>query len=154
MMRLVNNIIAISLGILFFWAGMEKLLQPDQFYEAILSYKIINSLPAIFVTYTLPSLEIILGIFVMYPKTREISLLLIITLTCTFIGLILISMLRGLDITCGCFGGDSNSSYLQILLRDIGILVFASTAFFLPVRLISTTTNGNAEVGKTGEHIQ
>ncbi len=115
------------LGGVFVYASFDKILHPAAFAEAVYNYQI---LPDKFINLTaivLPSLELVLGIFliinVWIPGTVVMCNLLLIT----FIGALLFNMARGLNINCGCFSTTAVESSMNVLtvLRDTFFLTMA-----------------------------
>jgi putative oxidoreductase len=99
---LVLRTLEVVLGGLFFYAGLQKLLHPYEFAEAVLAYQL---LPESLVGVTaagLPWLEIAAGLCLVAGLKRRSGLLLVAGLVAGFLVLILITMARGLTIDCGC----------------------------------------------------
>lgn len=143
MKNILNNkyftfIVRLATGIFFVYAAQSKLMHTYEFGEAIRAYQIIpdylSAIPAIFI----PWIELYCGIFLIagfYTRSSaSVSAVLLIILTIN----ILIALLRGLDIDCGCgislFGID-HISWLKILenIVIIVILMYISRkdSFFL-----------------------
>lgn len=94
----------ILFGLIFVMAGMEKIVNPSGFAQSIANYKI---LPQTFINITaiiLPWFELICGILLIFGIWIKENLFILNVLLIIFIVLICISILRGLDINCGCYG--------------------------------------------------
>jgi uncharacterized membrane protein (UPF0182 family) len=61
---------------------------------------------------------------------RSSSALILSVLLTGFIGLVAVAMLRGIDTTCGCFGGLSRKADLRLILMDSALLFLALNVFF------------------------
>jgi len=99
---MVLRTLTVVLGGLFFYAGLQKVLHPYEFAEAVLAYRL---LPESLVGVTaagLPWLEIAAGLCLVAGLKRRSCLLLLAGLVAGFLVVILITMARGLKIDCGC----------------------------------------------------
>jgi len=119
------------LGGLFVYAGVLKVLDPAQFLVDIESYRLLPYVAAVAATFYLPWLEILCGAGLWNHRTRPGALWILIALTVVFAVLITSAWVRGLDISCGCFGvSESNgTNYVWWLTRDI--LIFLGLAVLL-----------------------
>ena len=95
-------VLRISFGLFFIYASLDKISQPAEFALAIRAYEIIpdnlSNLPAIFLPWVelLCGLLLLSGLYIQSTLRISIGLLLIFTVN------ILIALLRGLEIDCGC----------------------------------------------------
>jgi uncharacterized membrane protein YphA (DoxX/SURF4 family) len=112
----------VIIAFIFIYAGAEKISNPESFAVSISNYKILpTSLINIFAI-TLPWIELVsgvlllLGIFVKENSIINLSLLFVFTLA------IIISMFRGLNIDCGCFGADNKIGLLKLIENSLMIL--------------------------------
>ena len=120
----------ITLAIIFIWAGIEKLLRPNEFFEAVENYQIIHGKLALFVAYMLPPLEITCGLALLTRRYMHAGLILAALMIVVFIIAIFSAWMRGLDINCGCFGGGDSSSYAAIIFRDFVLLLITGWIYF------------------------
>ncbi|MDO8549961.1 MAG: MauE/DoxX family redox-associated membrane protein [Ignavibacteria bacterium] len=92
------------LSFIFIYAGMEKITDPEGFARAINNYKLLPfSLINIFAL-ILPWIEVISGILLLFGITVRENSFITSSLLGIFIIAIAVSLLRGLNIDCGCFG--------------------------------------------------
>lgn len=128
MIAWVQLIARLILAGLFIYAGTIKLIQPDTFLSDIESYRMMPYALAWLTAFYLPPLEIVFGLGLLLPKFRKPSAYLLLLLTVVFILAITAAWLRGLDISCGCFGSSEEpANYLWLIVRDLlitGGLVF------------------------------
>ena len=96
------------LGAIFIYSAYAKLQDPRGFADSIYNYRvfglIISNWSAVFV----PPLELVMGILLITGKWLEESFLLTFVLYLIFNVMIIQALIRGLDISCGCFS-PSNS---------------------------------------------
>jgi uncharacterized membrane protein YphA (DoxX/SURF4 family) len=117
----------VILGVLFMYASFDKMANPEAFADIIdnyhlLPYQLVN-LFAIF----LPWLEFIIGLLLIIGKWVKSSLLIYSILLVIFIIALSQALIRGLDISCGCFSVQSSSTsdiWVRIIL-DIIMLFFS-----------------------------
>jgi uncharacterized membrane protein YphA (DoxX/SURF4 family) len=118
---------AFLLGALFVYAGITKVLDPVRFFTDIQNYGIIpwRAVTVAFAFY-LPWLEIISGMAVVVRPLRAGALAIMVVMLLIFTVALGQAWARGLDISCGCFGGTSDHPhYLLWLGRDLGLLIAA-----------------------------
>jgi hypothetical protein len=121
--NLVWRIIDLILGGLFVDAGLTKALDPVRFANDIDNYKILPWFVTVRLALYLPWLEIFCGLAVIFRFLYRGGLSILTGLMVVFIGATVAAKLRGLDITCGCFGHASkNWSFPQHLAVDLAIL--------------------------------
>ncbi len=124
MMAWFQLLVRVVVAGLFVYAGTIKLAQPDTFLGDIESYRMMPYALAWLVAFYLPPLEILCGLGLLWPKTRDASATILIGLMLVFIVAIAAAWLRGLDISCGCFGNsDTETNYRWLIVRDLLILV-------------------------------
>jgi uncharacterized membrane protein YphA (DoxX/SURF4 family) len=126
-------LVRVFLGGLFIVASLDKIADPTIFATSILNYKIVGSTLAMLIATILPSLELLCGIGLvlgLYPRT---SAILIILMLAGFTILIISALLRGLDISCGCFAQDPNVNkigYVKIL-ENVGMIILGVLLLFV-----------------------
>ena len=109
-------------GAVFVWAGWLKARDPLQFLVDIRSFHLLPDPYACWLALALPWLEIFAGLAVITGWKRQGGLLLLNALLMIFAVALLSAWARGLDVSCGCFGGGGRSNIQQALLRDAVLL--------------------------------
>ena len=104
----------VILGAVFIFAGVEKIFAPADFAQAIRNYMILPLSVTNLVAIVLPWLELFCGFFLLAGLFIRASALLITILNLVFIFALLSVMVRGLDISCGCFGSVTPVDWLKI----------------------------------------
>lgn len=98
------------LGGVFIYAAVDKVLDPGAFARSVANYRILTDPLLVNLTgLLLPWLELVAGILLVLGLWRKGSVLVLGGLTVVFIILISVTMIRGIDIECGCFGGAAAS---------------------------------------------
>jgi putative oxidoreductase len=129
---LVVLLVRIFLGGLFVAASLEKIADPDAFTASILNYKIIGpTLSTAFAT-ILPPLELLCGLCLILGLYTRTSALLITLMLVVFTVLIQSALLRGLDISCGCFTQDPGAAKIgyQKIAENIGMILLGVYLLF------------------------
>ena len=117
----------IFLGLLFIYASLEKILQPEEFAKQVGYYKALPFGLENLLAILLPWTELIVGICLLAGLLVDGATLLSIIMNLVFILAISQAMLRGIDISCGCFkiSADSEKLGLHTIIRDIIFLIMS-----------------------------
>jgi putative oxidoreductase len=111
-------------GGIFIYAGVIKAVDPLRFAIDIDNYKILPWAIGVRLAFYLPWLEMLCGLTLILRFFYRGGLFILTALTSIFIVASIIAKIRGLDITCGCFGHASNNwSFTTHLALDFAILV-------------------------------
>jgi putative oxidoreductase len=127
--KILNNkylllIIRLVLGFIFIYAAVTKISDPEGFSQAIYNYKLLPLFLVNIFAILLPWIELSAGVLLIFGISVKENSAIISGLLIVFIIAVLISLFRGLDINCGCFGTVNGSKVgLQKILENIGLLV-------------------------------
>jgi len=117
--RIVDLIIAA----VFIYAGVLKAIDPVQLAHDIDHYKILPWTIGVALAFYLPWLEIFCGLALIFRLFYRGALSILTALVVVFLVATIAAKVRGLDITCGCFGHASqNWSFPAHLALDLAIL--------------------------------
>src|SRR6266487_5473577 len=117
---LVWRIVEIIIGGVFIYAGVIKALDPIRFANDIDNYKILPWAISVRFAFYLPWLEILCGVALIAHRLYFGGLSILAALVFVFIVATIAAKVRGLDITCGCFGHASkNWSFTMHLAFDL-----------------------------------
>ena len=125
------------LGGVLFAAGALKIGSLQKSAMAVRAYELLPVSLANFLGYTLPWIEIGVGLLLIAGVAVRISGLIGAFTMLAFIIAIAQAWARGLSIDCGCFGGGGaidpeDTKYLSTIIRDIGLLVLGIYLYFYP----------------------
>lgn len=127
----------ILLAFVFIFAGIEKIADPAGFSDSIDNYRLLPLFSVNIFAIILPWIEFIAGLFLLFGiKVRENSFIISVLLG-IFIIAIFISLLRGLNIDCGCFGTVNGSKVgvykivEDLILLALGYLLIKFDSSFL-----------------------
>ena len=123
----IRWVLGVLLGALFAYAGITKVLDPARFFVDIQNYDIVPWRSAtVVLAFYLPWLEIICGMALTVRSLRAGSLIILTIMLFAFTGALALAWARGLDISCGCFGGSTDHPrYILWIGRDVVLLVVA-----------------------------
>ena len=125
------RIVALIIGGIFIYAGVIKAMDPVGFANDIDNYKILPWTIGVRLAFYLPWLEILCGLAVILGLLYRGGLLILTALVSIFIAASVISKVRGLDITCGCFGHASKYlSFFGHLALDFVLLAVLVALLF------------------------
>ena len=120
----------VVLGGLFFYAGLQKVLHPYEFAEAVLAYQLLpESLVGLAVA-ELPWGEVAAGLCLVAGLKPRSWLLLLAALVAGFLVVILITLARGLTIDCGCGLFFQRQVGLAAVLEDLLLVGWASGLYW------------------------
>ena len=129
--NILRRIVDLIVAGIFIYAGAIKALDPVQFASDIDNNKIFPWPISVTLAFYLPWLEIFCGFALVVRLLYRGALSILTTLILTFTLVTIAAKVRGLDITCGCFGHASqNWSFPSHLATNLGILVALLALWF------------------------
>jgi putative oxidoreductase len=121
--RFIRRIAEFSVGCIFVYAGVLKALDPIRFASDIDNHKILPWAISVRLAFYLPWLEILCGLALVARRLYLGGLSILTALVSIFILATIAAKIRGLDITCGCFGhAGKNWSFSAHLALDLSLL--------------------------------
>ena len=109
----------------FLTAAAPKLHDPAAFAAAIANYQAFPDATVNLIATVVPALEL-LGALALLTPWRRGGALLLASLLLGFTVLLAVSLARGLDLSCGCFGTSSEPVSPLHLLRNVGLLALVA----------------------------
>ncbi|MBD3276396.1 MAG: hypothetical protein GF372_13855 [Candidatus Marinimicrobia bacterium] len=110
----------------FLYAAVPKILNPQEFYLNILGYNFIQGTPAKLVAIWLPWAELIAALGIIFNVWMHANLRLIQAMLSGFIILLVLTLIRGIDADCGCFGSAGGQVTWWHVFGDF-VLLFITT---------------------------
>jgi len=120
------------LGGLFVYAGAVKVLEPLDFAQNVRNYQLVGQSLSFVAAIILPWLEILAGLALILGVWMRGAALVVTGLLVFFIVLTAVTMARGLDVDCGCFGSLSRKSGWSVVLEDLGMLALGLALLIAP----------------------
>ena len=133
MKAVVYLALRLGLGVLFLVAGVLKLRDPYAFALEISNYQLLPAL-APWLAATLPAVEIAVGV-ALVAGTRawvRAGALAAALLSIVFTVAVASAVARGVNVSCGCFGGDSSPVSWLTVLRDVALVGAALWVYARP----------------------
>lgn len=124
----------IFLGGVFIWASWDKILAPQAFAKAIANYQIVPMYLADWSALLLPWIELVCGVCLITNRWARGSALIAAGLMIVFMAALGYNMIRGIDVSCGCFTLDEKvpGNMWGYLARDAAFLALAVTVMRRP----------------------
>ena len=113
------------LAVVLIWAGGTKTLDPAALAESIAGFRLVPWPMAVAGAFYLPWLELVVGIGLLVPRWRTDAAWLAALIFTAFSLVWAITWVRGLDVTCGCFGGTDASMTSWSFARAAVLTAFA-----------------------------
>lgn len=142
--RWLFHIFRLLLGLIFIYASYDKILHPQAFALAVYNYQLLPEAVINLVALTLPWLELLLGLCLLFsiwlPGTTFVSAGLLVI----FLGALVFTQIRGLDMHCGCFSTETKDGPAGwgTAFRDLGFLAI-SLYLLINVFLFNHRTEGS-----------
>ena len=138
----LNRVLRWALGILMIWAAIGKIADTGEFLVALRSYEL--PLPDGMLRLTaviLPWLELICGLSLLAGFWLDTNLAILSCLMIVFLGSTGQAWIRGLDISCGCFGSAiENETFLgSVSFAVFRNLILAAVTIYLWVFALRQT---------------
>jgi len=126
--KYLTVILRITLGGVFLYAGVVKIADPVAFAGNIAAYKLLPYFGNYLIAAILPWIETICGLLLISGCRVRGAAVIICALNGIFMVALFSTIVRGLDIDCGCFrdGGEKTSAWTAIG-RDLVLLAMAAS---------------------------
>ncbi len=115
------------LAFIFIYAGTDKIADPARFSQAIQNYRLFPIEVINLFAITLPWIELVSGLLLLFGINVRENSLIITSLLFLFTLAVAISMIRGLNFDCGCFGKPSPIGWKKLgenfLMLVIGLIL-------------------------------
>ena len=119
----ITHLARLGFGGVFIWSGMAKLKDPISFTDAVRNFELVGDPFAAFFALLIPWVEMVAGIVCMAGIFWRGGVATLLGSLVVFTGALCIGWARGLDISCGCFGGTGEVNYPLVVGRNIGLMV-------------------------------
>jgi len=131
------------LAAIFLLASIPKIAAPQEFAVAVFRYQLLPDAAVNLVAIFLPWIELVAAIAILLPRTSTAAAAILSGLLAVFTAAISINLVRGIDISCGCFTLDANAGTIGWweVVRDIGFLALAGFVLWADLRRASPASS-------------
>ena len=111
----------------FLLAAVPKIIKPHDFAVAVFRYQLLPDAAINLAAIFLPWIELIAAIAILVPRTRGGAAAILAALLAVFTAAIAINLVRGINISCGCFTLDADAGPIgwEEVARDLVFLALA-----------------------------
>ena len=124
MMARALAVCRVALGALFIWAAVTKLPDMTAFAQDVANYRVIPAALVPLLAAAVVGIELLAGIALVTGVMERSAAAVLAVLLGAFTVLLTQALLRGIDLRCGCFGGDERASWWTVV-RDLVMLATA-----------------------------
>ena len=114
----------VVLGALFAWAAVTKLPDMAAFAQDVANYRLVPPALVPFVASAVVGIELLAGLALLAGAMTRAAATVIAGLLAVFVVFLAQALLSGIDLRCGCFGGDEPASWWTVA-RDLAMLAAA-----------------------------
>jgi putative oxidoreductase len=126
----LSLVLRLYIGYVFIHASASKIHYPAEFAESLAAYQILPYWSVNFMALVMPWLELTCGLFLILGLRTKVVTSIIASLLVVFTIAILLNVIKGAPISCGCFENVDHPIGWQDIARDIGWLVLTLQIFF------------------------
>ena len=115
------------LAAVFLLASVPKIITPHEFALAVFRYQLLPDTAINLTAIFLPWIELVAALAILVPRTSAAAAAILLALLAVFTAAISIDLVRGIDISCGCFTLDADAGPIGWweVVRDLVFLVVA-----------------------------
>ena len=128
-------LLRVYVGGVFIYASMYKINYPAEFAETIASYQLIPYLAINLTALILPWIELVAGVMLVLGIRTKSAAAVIGFLLLVFSLAIMVTMVRGIPIGCGCFTSVDEPLGWRALVRDLIWLAMTLQVYVFPSAL-------------------
>ena len=122
---IVGSIPRLTVTAMFAFAGVAKIADPGTFQLALENYQLVSRPYTYGIALVLPFLEVVVAVALLTSRFRLAAWLLVVPISLGFLVFLGSASVRGLDISCGCFGSGAQGIGLPDWLRAGGTFAVA-----------------------------
>ena len=128
--RCLEGVCRVGLGGLFAYAGAMKLCDASSFANLLSRYEMLPDILLSLFSVAIPLAECVAGSLLLFSRWARLSAAAISAMLFVFIIALSYAAVRGLDVSCGCFGGMSSEGMSIAIARDVFLLAISEWLMF------------------------
>ena len=124
------------LAAIFLLASVPKIIAPHEFAIAVFRYQLLPDSAINLMAIFLPWIELVAAGAILIPRASAAAAAIFLSLLTVFTAAIAIDLIRGIDISCGCFtlAADAGPIGWWEVARDVGFLALAGFVLWAGLR--------------------
>src|SRR5262245_42295989 len=128
-------VLRVLLAAMFAYAALPKLLDPGEFALAIQNYRVVSDELAGYAALFVPVLELVIALGFVLPAYQRGAACLATSLLLVFAVAMAQARMRGIDLSCGCFGAmlEAKVSWLTVA-RTLALGALSAVVLFFSPR--------------------
>ena len=131
MRRAIVLLARLALGAIFLYAAATKIPDMAAFAKDVANYRLLPGALVPFAAALVVGIEVVVGLALVSGVWARAAALVAVGMLVLFVAGLSQALLRGIDLRCGCFGGDEAADWWTVL-RDLAMLVPALVVLFTP----------------------
>jgi putative oxidoreductase len=135
--KVILVVLRFAIAAVFIYAGGVKIFAAQDFARAVQHYELTSWAISVLIAVYLPWLEVLSGFALIVRRLQLGALVALGGMTTIFLAALLSAWMRGLDISCGCFGKESRNiqtNFPLLLAQDLALLAVIGLLFIYEVR--------------------
>jgi putative oxidoreductase len=139
-MKIVTWAFCVFLAVVFVVAAVPKLIDPGSFANDLLNYRLLPENLVGLVALFVPALELAIAAALLWPRYQRGAALISMLLLVGFAAAMAQARIRGIDLSCGCFGAafESKVSWLTVARSMLLAAMSAVPLLFAPLSAADT----------------
>lgn len=137
-LTLLFHLLRIGVGLVFVWASLYKIKAPADFAHQIYNYKLLPVWAINPVALFLPWLQLFCGLALAFRRFSLGAGFLVALMMIVFQGAVASALLRGLNISCGCFKAGGEAATWLTFARDSILMVLSLIVVWSEMNRFST----------------
>jgi putative oxidoreductase len=139
-MKIVTWAFCVFLAVVFAVAAVPKLIDPGSFANDLLNYRLLPENLVGLVALFVPALELAIAAALLWPRYQRGAALISMLLLVGFAAAMAQARIRGIDLSCGCFGAafESKVSWLTVARSMLLAAMSAVPLLFAPLSAADT----------------
>jgi hypothetical protein len=140
-MKAAIMICRMILAAVFLLASAPKIVAPHEFAVAVFRYQLLPDAAINLMAILLPWIEFVAAVAILIPRTRAAAAAILFGLLAVFTAAISIDLVRGINISCGCFTLAANAGPIGWweVIRDVGFLALAGFVLWADLRPVKSS---------------
>jgi len=134
--KITALVFRIVVGAFFVYASIDKIIHPDQFANMVYNYRILPHIIINLFAATLPWIELVIGLCLILGPFADAASAITAALLVVFIVASVAALIRGLDISCGCFttSPEGKKAGWSVIVMDTFLISMLAQSFLFDLR--------------------